>query len=99
MTNSIIKFIYTKLDTNEYNFHIWRANIKDLIRGTVCDPAVQSVPNVFMKEMPLFRPEFQSHNYGNGWGWVPTIPPTQYSAYQDPYFHNQRNGRQQNKQP
>ncbi|XP_055588223.1 L-dopachrome tautomerase yellow-f2-like [Uranotaenia lowii] len=44
MSNSIIKLLYTKLDLNEFNFHIWRTNIKEAIKGTVCDPAVK--PNV-----------------------------------------------------
>lgn len=42
MSNSIIKLLYTRLDLNEFNFHIWRANIKEVIKGTVCDPAVKA---------------------------------------------------------
>ena len=44
MSNSIIKLLYTQLSLEEFNFHIWRANIKEIIKGTVCDPAVP--PNV-----------------------------------------------------
>nr|AAG01014.3 dopachrome conversion enzyme [Aedes aegypti] len=44
MSNSIIKLLYTQLSLEEFNFHIWRANIKEIIKGTVCDPTVP--PNV-----------------------------------------------------
>ncbi|XP_058467637.1 L-dopachrome tautomerase yellow-f2-like [Malaya genurostris] len=44
MSNSIIKLLYTKLNLDEFNFHIWRANIRQAIKGTVCDPAIR--PNV-----------------------------------------------------
>ncbi|EAA08479.2 AGAP003095-PA [Anopheles gambiae str. PEST] len=44
MTNSIIKLLYTQLNLDEFNFFVWRANIKQIIKGTVCDPA--SPPNV-----------------------------------------------------
>lgn len=37
MTNTLPRFIYGKLDTNEYNFRIWRTNVYDAIRGTACD--------------------------------------------------------------
>lgn len=37
LTNTLPRFIYGKLDTNEYNFRIWRTNVFDAIRGTVCD--------------------------------------------------------------
>lgn len=37
MTNTLPRFIYGKLDTNEYNFRIWRTNVFEAIRGTVCD--------------------------------------------------------------
>lgn len=40
MSNSIIKLLYTQLSLEEFNFHIWRANIKEIIKGTVCDPSV-----------------------------------------------------------
>uniref|UniRef100_A0AAG5CXC7 Yellow protein n=1 Tax=Anopheles atroparvus TaxID=41427 RepID=A0AAG5CXC7_ANOAO len=44
MTNSIIKLLYSELKLDEFNFFVWRANIKEIIKGTVCDPA--SPPNV-----------------------------------------------------
>lgn len=37
LTNTLPRFIYGKLDTNEYNFRIWRTNVFEAIRGTVCD--------------------------------------------------------------
>lgn len=37
MTNTLPRFIYGKLDTNEYNFRIWRTNVFEAIRGTICD--------------------------------------------------------------
>lgn len=46
MSNSIIKLLYTKLNLDEFNFHIWRANIKEVIKGTVCDPSVKANINV-----------------------------------------------------
>lgn len=42
MSNSIIKLLYAQLNLNEFNFHIWRTNIKQAIKGTVCDPAVKA---------------------------------------------------------
>lgn len=36
MTNSMPVFIYSQLDTNKFNFRVWRANARDLVRGTVC---------------------------------------------------------------
>ncbi|XP_055617286.1 L-dopachrome tautomerase yellow-f2-like [Toxorhynchites rutilus septentrionalis] len=45
MTNSIIKLLYTRLNLEEYNFHVWRANINEVIKGTVCDPAVKANVN------------------------------------------------------
>lgn len=36
MTNSMIRFIYDRLDPTVYNFRIWRANVRDIVRGTVC---------------------------------------------------------------
>ncbi|KAJ6636654.1 L-dopachrome tautomerase yellow-f, partial [Pseudolycoriella hygida] len=38
LTNTLPRFIYGKLDTNEYNFRILRGNTKELIKGTVCEP-------------------------------------------------------------
>ncbi|KAG4067352.1 hypothetical protein HA402_000343 [Bradysia odoriphaga] len=37
LTNTLPKFIYGKLDTNEFNFRVWRTNVFEAIRGTVCD--------------------------------------------------------------
>nr|ABO26383.1 yellow2 [Bombyx mori] len=36
MANSLPRFGYARLDTNEYNFFIYRANIRDAIYGTTC---------------------------------------------------------------
>lgn len=49
MSNSIIKLLYTKLNLEEFNFHIWRANIKEAIKGTVCDPSVKANINVVQR--------------------------------------------------
>lgn len=37
LTNSMPLVIYSKLNTNEYNFRVWRARTADLIRGTECE--------------------------------------------------------------
>ncbi|KAJ6628025.1 L-dopachrome tautomerase yellow-f2 [Pseudolycoriella hygida] len=37
LTNTLPRFIYGKLDKNEYNFRIWRTNVYEAIRGTECD--------------------------------------------------------------
>lgn len=38
MTNSMPRFIYGRLDTNEYNFRIWRQPASEAIANTVCEP-------------------------------------------------------------
>lgn len=37
LANTLPRFIYGKLNTNEYNFRIFRTNVNDAIRGTLCD--------------------------------------------------------------
>lgn len=37
MTNSMPIFVFSKLDTNEYNFRVWRGKISEIIKGTVCE--------------------------------------------------------------
>ncbi|XP_060808380.1 L-dopachrome tautomerase yellow-f2-like isoform X2 [Amyelois transitella] len=37
MSNSLPRFGYSRLDVNEYNFHVYRANIQELISGTACE--------------------------------------------------------------
>lgn len=37
LTNTMPRFIYGRLDPNEYNFRVWRVNVLDVVRGTVCD--------------------------------------------------------------
>ncbi|KAG6464139.1 L-dopachrome tautomerase yellow-f2 isoform X2 [Manduca sexta] len=37
MANSLPRFSYSRLDTDEYNFFVYRASIKDLISGTICN--------------------------------------------------------------
>lgn len=37
VTNTMQRFIYGRLDTNKYNFRIWKGNVSEIIRGTVCD--------------------------------------------------------------
>lgn len=36
MTNSMPVFIYSKLDTNQYNFRVWRQEAGKAIQGTGC---------------------------------------------------------------
>ncbi|CAG5001094.1 unnamed protein product [Parnassius apollo] len=44
IANTLPRFGYSRLDTNEYNFYIYRGNVKDLIAGTVCDSDFQRFP-------------------------------------------------------
>ncbi|XP_059610190.1 L-dopachrome tautomerase yellow-f2-like [Phlebotomus argentipes] len=37
MTNTMPRWFYTRLDTNEYNIRIWSANTWQAIQGTVCE--------------------------------------------------------------
>ncbi|XP_073966525.1 L-dopachrome tautomerase yellow-f2-like isoform X2 [Choristoneura fumiferana] len=37
IANTLPRFGYSRLDTNEYNFYIYRGRVNDLIAGTVCD--------------------------------------------------------------
>lgn len=37
MTNSMPIFIYGTLDTEKYNFRVWNANVRDIIRDTACE--------------------------------------------------------------
>ncbi|VVC98849.1 unnamed protein product [Leptidea sinapis] len=37
LANQIPRFVLSKLNVNEMNYYIHRANVKDLIRGTVCE--------------------------------------------------------------
>ncbi|XP_037025027.1 L-dopachrome tautomerase yellow-f-like [Bradysia coprophila] len=38
LSNNFVRFSYGKLDTNEYNYRLWRGNPKDLVKNTVCEP-------------------------------------------------------------
>lgn len=38
LTNNFIRFANGKLDTNDYNYRLWRGNTKKLIKGTICEP-------------------------------------------------------------
>uniref|UniRef100_A0AAG5CYD5 Yellow protein n=1 Tax=Anopheles atroparvus TaxID=41427 RepID=A0AAG5CYD5_ANOAO len=38
MTNTLPRYIYAKLDTEDYNFRIWRQQPVKAIRGTICAP-------------------------------------------------------------
>lgn len=44
-TNTMPRFIYSRLDPNEVNFRIWRQPVADAIRGTVCDVPQQGTYN------------------------------------------------------
>ncbi|CAH2064589.1 unnamed protein product, partial [Iphiclides podalirius] len=37
MANTLPRFGYSRLDVNEYNFFVYRGNVRELITGTVCD--------------------------------------------------------------
>uniref|UniRef100_A0A1B0CTH0 Putative major royal jelly protein n=1 Tax=Lutzomyia longipalpis TaxID=7200 RepID=A0A1B0CTH0_LUTLO len=37
ITNTMPRWFYETLDTNEYNFRVWSAPTKEAIRGTVCE--------------------------------------------------------------
>lgn len=37
MTNTMPRFIYSRLNPEEYNFRIWRQPVQDAIRGTICE--------------------------------------------------------------
>ncbi|CAO1346510.1 unnamed protein product [Diamesa hyperborea] len=36
ISNRLPRFIYSRLDTNIFNFHIWRENVNDALAGTQC---------------------------------------------------------------
>lgn len=38
MTNSMPVFLYGRLDYSKTNFRIWTGDIKEVVRGTKCDP-------------------------------------------------------------
>lgn len=35
-TNNMPRYIYSTLDLNKFNFRVWRARAKDIVKGTVC---------------------------------------------------------------
>lgn len=35
-TNSMPRYIYSTLDSNKFNFRVWRARVRDIVKGTVC---------------------------------------------------------------
>lgn len=37
MSNSMPRFIYSRLDENEFNFRVWKGKAVDAVRGTVCE--------------------------------------------------------------
>lgn len=59
LTNTLPRFIYGKLDTNEYNFRIWRTNVFDAIRGTKCD---------WKHDHQGFENKWNDHEVGHGYG-------------------------------
>lgn len=42
MTNSMPIFIYSTLNENEYNFRVWKQDIRTAVADTVCSPTKQS---------------------------------------------------------
>lgn len=61
LTNTLPRFIYGKLDTNEYNFRISRTNVFDAIRGTVCDWKHEHGQS--------FANKWNDHDVGQGHGY------------------------------
>uniref|UniRef100_U5EUI9 Putative yellow-related salivary protein n=1 Tax=Corethrella appendiculata TaxID=1370023 RepID=U5EUI9_9DIPT len=84
MSNSIVKLLYAKLDPSEFNFHVWKANIKAVIKGTICDPKVKASSQTGNRLSDKDdRIHFVDHEdrpgpgggpYG-GWGWGDHHPP------------------------
>lgn len=37
MTNTMPRFVYSKLDPNEYNFRLWTDKVTDVVQGTSCE--------------------------------------------------------------
>lgn len=37
MSNTMPRFIYASLNTDEFNFRVWKASTRNAIRGTLCD--------------------------------------------------------------
>ncbi|XP_053622434.1 L-dopachrome tautomerase yellow-f2-like isoform X2 [Plodia interpunctella] len=37
ISNSLPRFGYSRLDVNEYNFYVYKANVQELISGTACE--------------------------------------------------------------
>ncbi|KAH8417928.1 hypothetical protein KR222_008606 [Zaprionus bogoriensis] len=37
MSNSMPIFIYARLDTSIYNFRVWKQNVKEAVRNTICE--------------------------------------------------------------
>ncbi|KAJ2941799.1 hypothetical protein O0L34_g10605 [Tuta absoluta] len=42
MVNKMPQWAYGRLNTNEYNYYIYRANVEDLIAGTICASGARS---------------------------------------------------------
>ncbi|RVE54884.1 hypothetical protein evm_000251 [Chilo suppressalis] len=42
MANTLPRFGYSRFDTNEYNFYIYKARVQDIVAGTVCGESMQN---------------------------------------------------------
>ncbi|KAJ2942281.1 hypothetical protein O0L34_g15827 [Tuta absoluta] len=49
MANSLPTWAYSRLDTNQYNFYVYRANVQDLIANTVCSGRPQYGSGLFSR--------------------------------------------------
>ncbi|KAI5637194.1 major royal jelly protein domain-containing protein [Phthorimaea operculella] len=49
MANSLPTWAYSRLDTNQYNFYVYRANVQDLISNTVCSGRPQYGSGLFSR--------------------------------------------------
>ncbi|XP_063709031.1 L-dopachrome tautomerase yellow-f2-like [Culicoides brevitarsis] len=39
-TNNMPRYIYSTLDSSKFNFRVWRARVRDIVRGTVCQTSL-----------------------------------------------------------
>lgn len=49
-SNTLPRFIFSRFNTNDYNFYVYKANVDNILSGTVCDGARRS-------DSPLYYPQ------------------------------------------
>ncbi|KAF9818374.1 hypothetical protein SFRURICE_017796 [Spodoptera frugiperda] len=49
-SNTLPRFIFSRFNTNDYNFYVYKANVDNILKGTVCDGARRS-------DSPLYYPQ------------------------------------------